>query len=88
MTLTENQAKAMNVMIAECIRNVGGETFDDFRNDPFDYVGVEDLVAAGWSQKEAEGTFGSLIAAGLIFEHDVDQYCLTSDWDELAKYHA
>lgn len=88
MTLTENQKKAMNVMIAECIRNVGGETFEDFMNDPFDFVGVEDLTAAGWSQKEAEGTFGSLIAAGLIFEHDKDQYCLTSDWDELAKYHA
>lgn len=88
MTLTENQTKAMNVMIAECLRNMGGKVVQDLADDPFTWVGVEDLTAAGWSQKQAEGTFGSLIAAGLIFEHDVDQYCLTSDWDELSKYHA
>lgn len=88
MTLTDNQKKAMNVMIAGCLRCMGGKIVADFVDDPWTYVGVEDLTAAGWSKKEAEGTFGSLIAAGLIFENDVDEYCLTEDWDKLAKYHA
>ena len=88
MTLTQNQKKAMNVLIAECLRNMGGKVVQDLLDDPWTYVGVEDLTAAGWEQKAAEGTFGSLIAAGLILENDIDEYCLTEDWDELAKDHA
>ncbi len=85
--LTDNQNKAMTVLIKSCLSNMGGKTLADLREDPFVWVSCEDLVTAGWGQKEAEGTFGSLVAAGFIDEMDDDDFSLTIDWDTLASFH-
>lgn len=51
--LTDNQRKAMTALIKSCLSNMGGDTLADLQNDPFTWVDTSDLVAAGWSQKEA-----------------------------------
>ena len=88
MKLTTNQAAAMTALIKSCLHNMGGKTLECLQDDPFVWVDADDLVAAGWSQKEAEGTFGSLIAAGLVYEDDPKTFALSEDWTELSKYHA
>ena len=88
MTLTENQAAAMTALIKSCLNNMGGKNINDLMGDPFTWVEASDLVDAGWSQKQAEGTFGSLVAEGLACHDEGTVYVLTSNWDELRKYHA
>ena len=88
MTLTQNQAAAMTALIKSCLGEIDGKTLADLQYDPFTWVNTEDLVDAGWGRKEAEGTFGSLVAADLIYEADDNMFALTSDWAELRKYHA
>ena len=86
MTLTENQAAAMTALIKTCLRNMGGENLAELQCDPHTWVDASDLVDAGWGQKEAEGTFGSLVAEGLIYMEE--DFALTPNWDELRKFHA
>ena len=89
-SLTKNQEAAMTTLIKHCIWNMGGETLEHLKEDPCTWVDVSDLVSAGWSQKSAEGTFGSLISKGLIYEDEINRgqilFSLTQDWDELEKY--
>ena len=87
MTLTPNQTSAMTALIKSCLSNMGGASLADLQCDPFTWVDVDDLIDAGWPRKEAEGTFGSLVASGHIYEAEDDMYALTSDWAELNKFH-
>ena len=88
--LTKNEAAAMTTLIKHCIWNINGENLADLRADPCTWVDVSDLVSKGWSQKSAEGTFGSLVAKGLIYEDEMNRgqilFSLTQDWNELSKY--
>ena len=86
MTLTENQTAAMTALIKSCLENMGGADLAELQCDPFVWVDASDLVEAGWGQKEAEGTFGSLVVEGLIYMDD--GFALTQNWDELRKFHA
>ena len=88
MTLTANQSAAMTALIKSCLNNMGGKTLECLQDDPFTWVDASDLIDAGWARKEAEGTFGSLVAADLVYDAGDDMFSLTDDWDELAKYHA
>ena len=95
MILTDNQTRAVTALIKSCLGNIGGKTLADLQDDPFTWVDSSDLVEAGWSQKEAEGTFGSLVAADLVYLYDRrsagdggNLYSLAADWDLLAKFHA
>lgn len=87
MTLTNNQTAAMTALIKSCLSNMGGKNLADLQCDPFTWVDVDDLMAAGWSRKEAEGTFGSLVASGHIYEAEDDMFALTNDWSELSNFH-
>ena len=58
-SLTDNQNRAMTALIKSCLGNMGGSTLANLQGDPFTWVDVEDLVEAGWGQKEAEGTLES-----------------------------
>lgn len=90
MELTENQNKAMSALIKVCLETVGGKVVADFEGDYWNIVDASDLVTSGWSQKEAEGTFGSLVAAGLIHYEvwEENQYTLSENFNDLKKYHA
>jgi len=88
MQLTTNQAAAMHWLIKSCCSNMGGKNLADLQCDPHTWVGVDDLIDAGWGRKEAEGTFGSLIAAGMVCDDLDDAFYICADWDKLAKYHA
>jgi hypothetical protein len=87
MTLTENQSRAMTALIKSCLSNMGGRSLRELKSDPFVWVDVNDLVNAGWSQKEAEGTFGSLVNADMVYDNGDGDFALNEDWDELSKYH-
>lgn len=95
MELTNNQTRAMTALIKSCLGNMGGKTLADLQDDPFTWVDASDLVEAGWGQKEAEGTFGSLVAADLVYLYDQrsagdggNLYSLAEDWDVLRKFHS
>jgi len=88
MNLTDNQTRAMISLIKSCLDNMGGSTLVDLQDDPFTWVEASDLVEAGWGQKEAEGTFGSLVAADLVYDCEDKLFSLTTDWDVLRKFHA
>jgi hypothetical protein len=93
--LTPNQHRAMKALIKSCLSNIGGSTLADLEVDPFVWVEVDDLIAAGWSPKEAQGTFASLLVAGLVYDVEClvlreffcDVYALTNDWDLLSDFH-
>lgn len=87
MTLTKNQAEAMAALIKSCLSNMGGENLAELQCDPHTWVDADDLVQAGWARKEAEGTFGSLVASGHIYDADEGLFALTDDWAELSKFH-
>ena len=87
MTLTQNQAAAMHCLIKSCLSNMGGKCLADLQCDPFTWVDVDDLIDAGWGRKEAEGTFGSLVASGHIWDADDGMFALTDNWTELSKFH-
>jgi len=87
MTLTPNQTAALTALIKSCLRNMGGETLANLQADPFVWVDAADLVRAGWGQKEAEGTFGSLVSAGIVYHYEDDLFALTEDWDALSEFH-
>lgn len=87
MTLTPNQTAAMHWLIKSCLHNMGGKKLSDLKCDPFVWVDVDDLIEAGWSRKEAEGTFGSLVSTGIVYHYEDDLFALTEDWDELSKFH-
>ena len=95
MTLTTNQAAAMTALIKTCLGNMGGSSIACLKDDPCVWVNAYDLVDSGWSQKQAEGTFGSLVAEGLVYLDDGARhssepqlFALTENWDELRKFHA
>ena len=67
--LTANQTAAMITLVKAGMSNTGAKCINDMMDDPMPVVQASDLVEAGWSQKQAEGTFGSLVASGHIF-HD------------------
>ena len=67
---------------------MGGKNIDDLEMDPHTWVDHNDLMNAGWSLKTAQGTFGSLVAEGLVYHYEDDLFSLTDDWAELRKYHA
>jgi len=85
---TTNQSAAMHWLIKSCLRNMGGKTLADLQDDPFVWVDVSDLVEAGWGQKEAEGTFGSLVSAGIVYRYEDDMFALTENWAALRSFHA
>lgn len=87
-TLTANQSAAMTALIKSCLRNMGGKTLVDLQDDPLVWVEASDLVAAGWGQKEAEGTFGSLVSAGIVYHYEDNLFALTEDWATLRNFHA
>ena len=95
MKLTTNQAAAMTALIKTCLGNMGGSSIACLKYDPCVWVNAYDLVDSGWSQKQAEGTFGSLVAEGLVYLDDGARhssepqlFALTENWDELRKFHA
>lgn len=62
MTFTDNEKQAIVALIDSCMAT-SGEPIDQLG---WTWVDVEDLTDAGWDQKSAEGTFGSLVAKRII----------------------
>jgi hypothetical protein len=83
ITLTENETRAIYVLINACLDGMGGKHIDDLNDDPYTWVGHDNLVDAGWSQGSAKGTFGSLVAKGLIDEADKNEFAINHDAPEV-----
>ena len=74
---------------------MGGSTLADLEDDPFTWVDASDSLKLAGAKKEAEGTFGSLVAADLVYLYDQrsagdggNLYSLAEDWDVLRKFHS
>lgn len=75
-TFTQNEIDALKIIFAECLHGMGGKTWEDLVNDPYTWADPSDLVAKGWSIREAGGTFASLIVKGAVSEYDEGQWAL------------
>lgn len=76
---TANEAEAVVALIKSCLVSMGGKTLSDLDGDPHTWVDAADLMDAGWGQKEAEGTFGSLVAKGYIVEDEPKSFFISHD---------
>jgi hypothetical protein len=63
---TENEAKAVKLLYAECLSGMGGSCYADLESDPYTWAYPDTLTANGWSKKEAGGTFASLVVKGAL----------------------
>lgn len=90
--LTENETRALMVLVRECLNGMGGERPSDLDTDPYTWCAWGDLKHAGWTTESAKGTYGALEAKGLIVidRNDPDSDFVTDDgyrycdtiWDE------
>jgi hypothetical protein len=76
MKYTENEESAIIALFKSCLSNMGGSDLTDLDGDPFTWVGADDLVNAGWDQKSAEGTFGSLVSKQAVLEHEPGEFAI------------
>lgn len=76
---TANEARAVKVLFANCLRNMGGTTYAQLEADEFTWVDVTDLIKAGWTRPEATGTFGALIEKGAVAQLDKNEWALEMD---------
>lgn len=73
---TANEARAVKALYASCLGAMGGKTYADLESDPFTWVDAGDLMKAGWSRAEANGTLGALIEKGAVSQHDKNEWVL------------
>jgi hypothetical protein len=64
--LTENELLAALALVKSCLAGMGGKRPSDLERDPYTWVEASDLVTAGWITPAANGTFGALLAKGVI----------------------
>ncbi|MCU7800709.1 MAG: hypothetical protein KZQ70_11310 [gamma proteobacterium symbiont of Lucinoma myriamae] len=66
--LTDNEFRAIYVLVSDCLNNMGGDRPSDIYDDPLTWTDHEVLFDTGnWSREEAKGTYGALDKKGLIF---------------------
>ena len=76
--LTENEFRAIFVLVSDCLHNMGGDRPTDIHEDPLTWTASEVLFDSGkWSQAKARGTYGALERKNLIYidaESSADRY--------------
>ena len=78
--LTQNELAAALVLVNSCLDGMGGKRPSDLEHDEYTWVDAKDLMATKkWNKNEAAGTFGALMAKGLVMEYDRNEWCLTTD---------
>jgi hypothetical protein len=75
-TFTDNEIAALKVVYAQCLRGMGGKTWEDLQDDPYTWTDPSDLVREGWSKREAGGTFAALIVKRAIDEVERNEWAL------------
>jgi len=65
--LTENEHRALMVLIDGCLAGMGGEKPSDLLDDMYTWIDAGDLIAEGWSKEAAAGTLGSLEQKGMVY---------------------
>ena len=70
--LTPNELAAALVLVRDCLDAMGGSRPADLENDELTWTSASVLMAAGWSAAEANGTFGALMAKGMIDDMGVN----------------
>lgn len=82
--LTDNELKAALVLVKSCFTGVGGRRPADLGGDEYTWVSAKDLMKAGWTAPEANGTFGALMDKGFVSEYDKNEWVLeTEAWKYL-----
>ena len=90
--LTANETKAALILVASCLNGMGGDRPADLGGDEYTWVSAKDLMAKGYSAAEATGTFGALMAKGVVYEYDRNEWVLATEawqfldtiWDDRA----
>ena len=70
--LTPNELAAALVIVRDCLDAMGGSRPADLENDELTWTSAKVLMNAGWSAAEANGTFGALMAKGMIDDMGVN----------------
>lgn len=79
--LTPNELRAALILVKACLKNMGGKRPADLDTDPLTWVTPSDLMEAGYSAKEAAGTFGSLMDKAFIDQESRASWTLrTKAW--------
>jgi hypothetical protein len=78
-TLTEGELKAARILVAECLRGMGGKRPADLESDPFTWTLPQILIDAGYSRHEAAGFWSSLLAKGAIEEYDRNEWIVADE---------
>lgn len=76
--LTANELRAALALVRTCLDGMGGSRPADLEYDEYTWVEAKDLQAYGYSRGEANSTFGSLEAKGMIQLYDKNTWCLTT----------
>lgn len=64
--LTANELKAAIILVTSCLDGMGGKRPADLAHDEYTWVEAGDLMKAGFSRHEANGTFGALMEKGFV----------------------
>lgn len=84
INLTDNELKAALVLVKSCFTGMGGKRPADLGGDEYTWVSAKDLMKAGWTAPEANGTFGALMDKGFVSEYDKNEWVLeTEAWQYL-----
>lgn len=74
--LTVNETRAALILVASCLKGMGGSRPLDLDDDPYTWVAPADLIDAGYTRHEAAGTWSALLEKGIIDESDTNEWVL------------
>lgn len=83
MDLTVNEKAAALVLLQECLNGMGGKEPADLEYDEYTWCSADTLVANGWTNAEAAGTYGALVKKGIVAQHSGEDDVLAG-WREIA----
>jgi hypothetical protein len=83
-TLTPNEQAAALVLLQECLNGMGGKEPADLEGDEYTWCAADTLVAAGWTKAEAAGTYGALIAKGIVTQCKGEPCDVLDGWRDVA----
>lgn len=84
LDLTPNEQAAALVLLQECLAGMGGSHPDDLKDDPYIWCSAETLQQHGWGRAEAAGTYGALIAKGIVTQHKGEPCDALDGWEKVA----
>jgi hypothetical protein len=83
-TLTINEQAAALTLLAECLNGMCGKVPEDLEADEYTWCDADMLIQNGWSKEAAAGTYGALIAKGVVTQMKGEPCDVLDGWREVA----